>query len=146
MLDIDGDIGMVERIGLRVSQIRSRDNITILVPNSKLVTAKVINWSHKNETTKFKIDIGVAYGTDTALVKRLLLEVVNKHEKVETYPSPFVRFVNFGDSSLDFEVHFWCKDLMQIENIKSDLRFSLDEVFRKNKIEIPFPQREIWSK
>jgi len=145
-LDIDGTIGIVQRIGLRVSHIRSRDNIMILVPNSKLVTSKVINWSHKDDITKFIIKIGVAYGTDTGLVKRLLLEVANKHEEIETYPSPFVRFVDFADSSLDFELHFWCKDLMKVEDVKSDLRFTLDEIFRKEKIEIPFPQREIWSK
>lgn len=146
VLDVDGDIGKVERIGLRVSQIRSQDSITILVPNSKLVTSKVINWSHKNEDTRFQIGVGVAYGSDTALVKRLLLEVVHQHEKIVTYPNPFVRFVNFGDSSLDFEVHFWCKDLMDIEDVKSDLRFTLDEKFRKNNIEIPFPQRDVWTK
>ena len=145
-LDIDGTVGIVQRIGLRVSHIRSRDNIMILVPNSKLVTSKVINWSHKDDITKFSIRIGVAYGTDTALVKRLLLEVANKHEEIETYPSPFVRFVDFADSSLDFELHFWCKDLMRVEDVKSDLRFTLDEIFRKEKIEIPFPQREVWTK
>jgi small-conductance mechanosensitive channel len=145
-LDIDGTIGIVQRIGLRVSHIKSRDNIMILVPNSKLVTSKVINWSHKDDITKFTVKIGVAYGTDTAKVKRLLLEVANKHEEIETYPSPFVRFVDFADSSLDFELHFWCKDLMRVEDIKSDLRFTLDEIFRKEKIEIPFPQREVWTK
>lgn len=145
-LELDSTVGVVERIGLRVSLIRSRDNIMILVPNSNLVTSKVVNWSHKNELTKFIIKIGVAYGSDTALVKRLLLEVANHHEKVEAHPSPFVRFVDFGDSSLDFELHFWATDLMRVEDVKSDIRFSLDETFRKHKIQIPFPQREVWTK
>jgi len=145
-LDIDGSIGTVERIGIRVSHVRSRDDITILVPNSKLVTSKVVNWTSKREATRFQVAVGVAYGSDTALVKKILLEVANHHEEIEPYPSPFVIFRDFGASSLDFEINFWSKELMRIEKIKSDLRFAIDDRFRKDKIEIPFPQRDVWFK
>ncbi|MGB0863895.1 MAG: mechanosensitive ion channel family protein [Saprospiraceae bacterium] len=143
-LDVDGTIGIVERIGIRVSQVRTRDDINVLVPNSMLVTAKVVNWTHNNDNTRFNVSIGVAYGSDTLLVKKLLLEAVNQHEQIETYPTAFVQFTDFGASSLDFKVFFWSKDAMKIENIKSDLRFAIDAAFRENKIEIPFPQRDVW--
>lgn len=143
-LDVDGTIGVVERIGIRVSQIRTRDDINVLVPNSMLVTAKVVNWTHNNDNTRFNVAVGVAYGSDTALVKKLLLETVNHHKLVETYPTAFVQFADFGSSSLDFKIFFWSKEAMAIENIKSDLRFAIDDSFRKNKIEIPFPQRDVW--
>jgi small-conductance mechanosensitive channel len=145
-LDIDGMVGTVERIGIRVSHVRSRDDITVLVPNSKLVTSKVINWTSQREATRFQVAVGVAYGSDTALVKKLLLEVANHHEQVEPYPSPYVIFKDFGASSLDFEVHFWSKELMAIEKVKSDLRFDIDARFRKHNIEIPFPQHDVWFK
>jgi small-conductance mechanosensitive channel len=143
-LDVDGTIGVVERIGIRVSQVRTRDDINVLVPNSMLVTAKVVNWTHNNDNTRFHVAIGVAYGSDTALVKKLLLEAVNQHKLVETYPTSFVQFTDFGASSLDFKVYFWSKEAMKIEHIKSDLRFYIDDSFRKNKIEIPFPQHDVW--
>ncbi len=145
-LDIDGTIGKVERIGIRVSHVRSRDDITVLVPNSKLVTSKVVNWTSQREATRFQVTVGVAYGSNTSQVKKILLEVANHHELVEPYPSPVVIFKDFGSSSLDFEVNFWSKELMRIEVVKSDLRFAIDDRFRKDKIEIPFPQRDVWFK
>ncbi len=145
-LDVDGEIGIVERIGIRVSHVRNRADIIILLPNSKLVTSKVINWSSKRENTRFDVAVGTAYGSDTALIKKLLLEIVNHHEKVETYPTPFVLLEDFGASSLDFKVFFWSKELMKAEHIKSDIRFEIDRVFREHKIEVPFPQRDVWIK
>ena len=143
-LDVDGTIGVVTSIGIRVSHIRTRDEVDVLVPNSGLVTAKVINWTHNNPNTRFHVALGVAYGADTQLVKKLLLEAVNHHEEVETYPTPFVQFSEFGASSLDFKVYFWSKKAMQIENVKSDLRFAIDSSFREHKIEVPFQQVDIW--
>ena len=74
------------------------------------------------------------------------MEVAGEHPKVIKFPAPFVRFVNFGDSSLDFELHFWSQALVQIDNVKSDLRFEIDKKFRANSIEIPFPQMDLWVK
>ncbi|MCB0635503.1 MAG: mechanosensitive ion channel, partial [Lewinella sp.] len=68
------------------------------------------------------------------------------HKKILSYPAPFVRFVNFGDSSLDFELYFWSRELLPIEDIKSDLRFIIDRRFREEHIVIPFPQRDLWIK
>lgn len=140
----EGTVGTVRKIGLRVSRIDTLQNISVLVPNSMLVNDKVINWSHFDNKARFVIKIGVAYGSDTKLVKDILVNIAQENDYVMKYPDPFVRFVDFGASSLDFELHIWSQALKTIEDIKSDLRFRIDEEFRKNDIQIPFPQRDVW--
>ncbi len=146
VLEVEGIVGIVKKIGLRASTIETRGNITVLVPNSKLVNDKVINWTHFDDKVRFELKIGVAYGTDTQKVKDILIDLANNNPYVITYPSPFVRFNNFGDSSLDFTLYFFSRNFIVIEDIKSDMRFELDKKFREAGITIPFPQREIWSR
>jgi len=144
ILEVDGMVGRVKRIGVRTSLVESLSNITVIVPNSKLVGEKVINWSHFQNRVRYKVNIGVAYGSDTQLVKKLLLEVAIAHPKVMKRPAPFVRFADFGDSALDFELFFWSKEMAAIDDVKSDMRFEIDRLFREEKVEIPFPQRDVW--
>jgi len=144
VLEVDGTVGTVKLIGLRTSILETRDNITVVVPNSKLVTNNVTNWSHFDKKVRFQVNVGVAYGSDTKLVKELLLKVAMENTAVLEQPSPFVRFTNFGDSSLDFELHFYSREFIDIEDVKSDLRFEIDTFFRENNVDIPFPQRTIW--
>ena len=144
ILQIDDMVGRVKKIGVRTSLIETLNNITVIVPNSKLVADKVINWSHFQNRVRYKVDIGVAYGSDTQLVKELLLQVADKHAKVMRRPGPFVRFADFGDSALNFELFFWSREMTAIDDVKSDMRFEIDRLFRENKIEIPFPQRDVW--
>lgn len=143
VVEIKGDIGNVKRIGLRTSLIETRDNVTLIIPNSKLVMDGIINWTHFDSKVRFKIPIGVAYGTDTEKVKALLLQAVD-HPRILDRPAPFVRFINFGDSSLDFELLFYSTNFSGINDVKSDIRFEIDRLFRMNNIEIPFPQRDVW--
>lgn len=144
ILEVDDMVGRVKRIGVRTSLVESLNNITVIVPNSKLVGEKVINWSHFQNRVRYKVNIGVAYGSDTQLVKKLLLEVAITHPKVMKRPGPFVRFADFGDSALDFELFFWSKEMAAIDDVKSDMRFEIDRLFREEKVEIPFPQRDVW--
>ncbi len=144
MIEIDGLIGAVKQIGLRTSVVETRDNVTVIVPNSKLVTDKVINWSHYDDKVRFFITIGVAYGSDTKLVKETLLGILKENIYVLDFPAPFVRFTDFADSSLNFELYFWSRNFIIIEDIKSDIRFAIDEAFREKGIQIPFPQRDVW--
>lgn len=137
-------VGTVRKVGARTSVVETRDDIIIFVPNSKLIGENVTNWSHISRVARFHVDVGVAYGSDTELVKKLLLQAAEDHPKVMKSPKPFVRFLDFGNSSLDFELLFWSRDFIRIENIKSDLRFSIDTAFRTNKVEIPFPQQDLW--
>ncbi|MEM1122094.1 MAG: mechanosensitive ion channel domain-containing protein, partial [Bacteroidota bacterium] len=144
ILEIDGEVGSLKKIGLRTSVIESRDNITIIVPNSKLVVSNVINWTHYDNKVRFRISVGVAYGSDTALVKKILLKTAKAHPNILKRPAPYVRFTDFGNSSLDFELLFFSKKFITIEDIKSDLRFEIDQKFREAGVTIPFPQRDIW--
>jgi len=139
----DGTIGRVMEINLRTSKIETRDEYFIIVPNHRLINNNIINWSHMESRTRFQVNVGVAYGSDTSLVEKTLLECANGHPEIATTPKPFVRFVNFGDSSLDFQLYFWTAQTFRVENIKSSLRFRIDAAFRKNNIRIPFPQRDV---
>lgn len=146
VVEVDGLIGTVKRIGVRTSLVETRDNIVVIVPNSRLIVQHFVNWSHNDNKARFHISVGVAYGSDTELVKQLLLNVARSNAEVIRHPSPLVRFVNFGDSSLDFELHFWSSEFIRIEDVKSEMRFKIDQAFRENNITIPFPQRDIWLK
>ncbi len=146
VVNMSGMIGIVKRIGLRTSIVESVDNVTLVVPNSKFINEQVINWSHFDEKVRFKVSVGVAYGSDTQLVRKLLSKVAQENIYVLEYPSPFVRFIDFGSSSLDFELVFHSRNLIVIEDVKSDMRFEIDQLFREHNIEIPFPQRDVWIK
>lgn len=139
----EGEIGKVKQINFRTTKIETRDNIILVVPNSKFIDGNVINWSHIQKRTRFYVKVGVAYGSDVGLVKNVLMECAGKHKDISKTPKPFVRFNDFGSSSLDFQIYFWTDRSFEVENIKSDLRFDIDQKFRENKIQIPFPQRDV---
>ena len=124
--------------------MKTRSNVSIVVPNSKLVNDSVKNWTHFVDHVRFDVSVGVAYGSDTKLVKKLLLTATNEHHQVLDYPVPFVRFNNFGDSALEFTVYYFANRYLIIEDIKSDIRFRIDELFKEHGVSIPFPQRDIW--
>ena len=137
-------IGKVKAINLRTSKIETRDNIILIVPNSRFINENVINWSHINKQTRFSVKVGVAYGSNVILVKEILLKSVNNQKQVSSNPKPFVRFLDFGESSLDFQVFYWSNENFYAENIKSEIRFAINEEFIKNNVRIPFPQRDVY--
>ena len=106
----------------------------------------MINWTANRNSTRFNVKVGVAYGSDVQLVKEILLEAGLNHKDVVKNPKPVVRFIDFGQSSLDFELLFWSKNRFRIEDVKSDLRFYIDDSFRQKKVVIPFPQRDLHVK
>ena len=146
VIEINNLVGLVKEINIRTSKVRTRDGIIIIVPNSTFINQNVINWSNSNKLTRFKVDVGVAYGSDVRLVEKLLVECAEKHEMISSRPKSFARFNNFGDSALEFQLYFWTERIWRIENIKSELRFAIDETFRKNGVTIPFPQRDLHIK
>lgn len=146
IITVDGMVCKVKKIGIRTSQVITQNNITILVPNHKLTDDNVINWSHMHEAPRYHVSVGVAYGSDTELVSKILLESVVEHPRVSKKEQPFVRFTNFGNSSLDFEVFFWSEEIFLIEDILSDIRLAIDKKFRASGIVIPFPQRDLHIK
>lgn len=145
VVEVDKDtIGKVKEINLRTSKIETRDNIIMIVPNSRFITETVINWTHINKQTRFFVNVGVAYGSDIELVTKVLLECATSHSLVSKTPKPFVRFLSFGDSSLDFQIFYYSTERFRAENIKSDIRYAINKAFTENKIKIPFPQRDVY--
>jgi len=139
-----GDVlGDVENISLRATHIRTIDNIAIIVPNSEFITSQVTNWSHGDPKIRIHVKVGVAYGSDVPLVIESLLKVAQEHPEVLEKPPPKVWFREFGDSSLNFDLLAWIPNPKKRPVIISDLNKGIDEIFRKNKIQIPFPQRDL---
>ena len=147
VVEIDGLVGKILALNLRTSTVLTRDGIMLIVPNHKFIVDNIINWSHSATPTRFKVSVGVAYGSDVDKVTDILMECVLAQEVVikdkESNKYPFVRFVDFGDSALLFEVYFWSKDIFPIENAKSKIRYLIDKRFREEGVTIPFPQRDL---
>jgi len=146
ILEIDNDIVKIQKIGLRTSEAMNRDDIVAIIPNSLITTNKVINWSHQSQKTRFKISVGVAYGSDVDLVVKILKESALEHPEIIDKSSINARFLDFGNSSLDFELLFFSKNIFRIENVKSDIRKIINRKFIENKITIPFPQMDLHFK
>lgn len=150
VIEIDGLIGKIVTINLRTSTVLTRDGIMLIVPNHKFIVDNIINWSHSATPTRFKVDVGVAYGSDVQKVTDILMKCALQHDKIlktkENNLYPFVRFVDFGDSALLFQLFFWSHDIFPIENTKSDLRYLIDARFREEGVTIPFPQRDLHLK
>lgn len=135
--------GDVVNISLRATLIRTIDNIAIIVPNSEFISTRVTNWSYRDPKVRVHIPVGVAYGSDVPLVINSLLEVARNHPEVMDDPPPDVWFTQFADSSLNFELLVWTLEPKRRPEVISDLNKAIDEIFRRNRIQIPFPQRDI---
>lgn len=146
ILEIDGDVVKIQDIGLRTSKALNRDDISIIIPNSLITTSKVINWSHQSRKTRFKIDVGVAYGSDVDLVIKILEESAFEHPDIFDRDLVEGRLLNFGNSSLDFQLYFFSKNIFRIDKAKSDIRRTINKKFKENNITIPFPQMDVHMK
>ncbi len=143
VLEIDGDVVKIQSIGLRTSKALNRDDISIIIPNSLITTSKVINWSHQSKKTRFRIDVGVAYGSDVDQVIRVLEESALEHPEMSNRELVEGRLVNFGNSSLDFQLLFFSENIFRIGKMKSDLRRIINRKFKENNVTIPFPQMDL---
>lgn len=146
VLEIDGDVVKIQTIGLRTSKALNRDDISIIIPNSLITTSKVINWSHQTDKTRFRIEVGVAYGSDVDLVIKILEESAFEHPEVTQRDLVEARLMNFGNSSLDFHLLFFSKNIFRIGKAKSDIRRIINRKFAENNITIPFPQMDLHVK
>jgi potassium efflux system protein len=138
--------GSVTDIGMRATRVVTRDEVTIIVPNSELITAQVINHSVPTTNLRITVRVGVAYGTDTARTQAVLLQVAAAEPEVLADPAPEVRFEDFADSSLNFSLLAWIANPRDDLLVASRLRFAIDAAFRAAGIQIPFPQRDIHVK
>jgi small-conductance mechanosensitive channel len=143
VLEIDGDVVIIQEIGLRTSKGLNRDQIVNIIPNSLITENKVINWSNQSKKTRFGIDVGVAYGSDVEQVTKTLEESVAEHPEIKDKKIIEARLLDFGGSSLDFRVLFFSEDIFRIEKVKSDIRKIINRKFNENNITIPFPQMDM---
>jgi small-conductance mechanosensitive channel len=145
-VEVDGHDGKVISVGARSTIIRTNDNVSIIVPNSKFITEDVINWTldSRNPRVRFRIPVGVAYDSDIELVKNLLFQVAAENADVMNDPPASVRLLEFGDSALKFELWVWSKAKIHRKTVLlSDLNLAILEKFRANGVEIPYPQTDL---
>jgi len=137
--------GTVDAINNRCTHIRRSDGVDVLVPNSHFLEQPVINWTLSNKTVRGSVVVGVAYGSETDAVARLMRQAVDEHTLIHERPEPIVLFQDFGDNALLFEVYFWSniRQPMDLRKIQSDVRFRVDELCREKQITIAYPQRDI---
>jgi len=140
---VGGHEGTVKKVNVRSTEIETFQRASVMIPNADLIASPVTNWTHKNVLGRLEIQIGVAYGSDVELVRETLLELARAHPMVLADPEPMVMFMDFGASSLDFELRCFLRDIAWVVVVGSELRFAIDRAFREKAIEIPFPQHVV---
>lgn len=143
IVEVDGKVARVKEVSLRTTRAITRDDKIVVIPNHKFISEIIINYTQNHKTTRESVKIGVAYGSDVKKVEALLLQSVTQQSGVLKKPKPFVLFDDFGDSALQFSVLFFITDSFSDPKIKSEIRFTIDQLFRENNISIPFPQRDV---
>ncbi len=143
---VGGVSGRVRDIRVRSTVIETRDDVAIIIPNSQFIAEQVINDSFSGHNIRRTLKVGVAYGSDIEKTTGILMKIANEHEQILKTPGAKVLFMDFGSSSLDFELRFWVAELWTTDIILSDLRYAIDREFRNEDINIPFPQRDLHIK
>ncbi len=136
-------LGEVKRIGTRSSTVRTFTGAEVIVPNADLIAERVTNWTLSDATRRIEIPVGVAYGTDPQRVVEVLSEVSRSHKEVLSFPAPMAIFVQFGGSSIDFELRAWVADGTRWTATRTEIAVMLWHALRDAGISIPFPQREV---
>ena len=142
-IELGGNWAEIKRIGLRATNVTTFDNADVIVPNSELVTKQVTNWTLSSRTVRVIISVGVAYGSDIGAVMENLLACAAENPKIVEVPVPQVLFLRFGESSLDFDLRVWVRDVDDMLVVKSQLHEAICRRFRDANIEIAFPQRDL---
>ena len=145
-ITIGEDEGDVQSINLRTTVVTTNDRIAIIVPNSKMVTQSVINWSYGDPRARIAIPVGVADDSDIQLVTDTLLNAAKGVENVLTDPPPIVQFLKFGDYSLEFRLLVWTNQPRRHVQIRSDINYRIAELFRERGIKSPYPTQEFLLK
>ena len=143
VIEVDGKVLRVTDINLRTTKGINLENKVLIIPNHTYLSNTLYNWTQNNKLTRENVNVGVAYGADTELVQRLLIEAANSTKGILNNPEPVVFFTEFADSSLNFKLVFTVDDSFLAVKPKSDLHFEIDRLFRLNKVTIPFPQRDV---
>lgn len=145
VVDVDGVTGVIDRVGPRSTQIRTFDNVHIIMPNNLLLEQKVVNWTLSDDTVRRQIAVGISYDAPVREVAKIILRAIDEHGRVLAKPEPKVFFQDFGDNSLVFRVYFWLRLQPGVSflEIESDLRHRIFHLLRDAGIVIAFPQRDV---
>jgi len=144
-IEVAGVAADVIDISMRATTILTNDNISIIVPNSQFISETVINWSHTDRSVRFNFPVGVSYKEDPEAIRRVLLEIALANPGVLKDPKPDVLFSEYADSAMIFNLRVWTRDFINRPGVlKSQLYYEIARRFREEKIEIPFPQRDVY--
>ena len=143
IVEVNGKVGKVFEIKLRTTRAITRDDKVIIIPNHHFISDIIYNYTQNHKTTREKVSVGVAYGSDVTLVTQLLEQVAQEQKGILKNPKPFVLFEDFGDSALLFSINFFISDSFTDPRIKSAVRYAINSKFQENAITIPFPQRDV---
>jgi small-conductance mechanosensitive channel len=144
VIEVNGVWAKVMSVNIRNTEVQTFENAKIFLPNSTLIANQVTNWTHRNDVRiRRDVLVGVAYGSDVQLVKKILLEAASEHPAVTSSPEPWVIFNDFGASSLDFILRFWVRHVDLSISSCSDIREVIEAKFREHGVEIPFPQMDV---
>jgi small-conductance mechanosensitive channel len=143
-VEVAGIAGQVQHIRARSTVIVTNDNITMIVPNTKFIDSPVTNWTYGDPRVRFRLPVGVAYGSDIKKVREALLAAAEENANTLKDPAPSVFLEKFGENSIDFELVVWSSEMSyRPRRYRSDLNFAMEQKLREAKIEIAFPQRDL---
>ncbi len=143
MVDVGTVRGIVQKVSLRATRVRTFDNAIVFVPNSEFMARSFINWTHNGHKARCIIPVGVAYASDLTVVKNAVMQIIEADKRIATNPEPHVFFIDFAASALNFEIRFWVYNVLDRAKICSDIRFALNTIFKEHNIQIPYPQTDI---
>jgi small-conductance mechanosensitive channel len=147
VIEVDGNYGIIKSMNARYITLSTVVGKEYLIPNENLITSEVVNWSFSDNLIRLTVEVGVAYHSDIEKVMGILVKAALSTHRVLKKPEPIPFLKNFGNSSIDMEIHFWISDPENgVERAKSDVRFEIWKLFKKENIEIPFPQQELYIK
>jgi len=142
VIEVGTRIGTVKEVGIRSSTILAFDGSEVIIPNGDIISQHLVNWTKDSKFRRIEIPVGIAYGSDINKVKETVLDVFTNKDQIIKFPVPFVRVLNFGDSSIDLKIYFWAEVHNWID-IKSDIMAEVYDRLNEAGIEIPFPQRDL---
>lgn len=143
IIEVGGQLGKMKSMGIRSSVITTFDGADVIIPNGELLNQNLTNWTLGSSRRRFEIKLGVAYGTDLQKTKQILKDILEAHSGILDVPEPMIWVVNFGDNSIDFSIKYWVSHFGVGNDVLSDILMAIDQKFKENNIEIPFPQRDI---
>jgi potassium-dependent mechanosensitive channel len=143
IIQLDQQMGKVVKITIRATVIQTFENAILSIPNSQIISNKLINWTHNNTLVRRDISINIAYNSDTEKVNELLIQIAKNTDHILSKPEPIVLFSDFGESTLNFVLRIWIDNIAFALSTQSSIRTEINKTFRENGIKFAYPQLDI---